>query len=209
MRKSSRSELVHAKPLSVVELQGDHGSDTENGSDTLSKHTTRHTRLLGRSIDDRVGCPRGRSVEVGCATRRGSTTVDECVAEALGACGEVSGSSGGWCASDTLLSTVEVGEARKVWSAIAAESTALDAVGSLNTAEVGSLASASDTADVAERSTNDGAAGCWDSTTVVVGVAEWHTWVTLATDTLVEATVDDGSGCVVSVVDLLAVVSTI
>lgn len=105
------------------------------------------------------------------------------------------------------MATVEVGEAREVWSAIAAESTALNAVGSLDTAEVGSLASASKTSNIAERSTDDGAAGCWDSTTIVVGVAEWHTWITLAADTLAETTVDDGSGCVVSVVDLLAVVS--
>ncbi|TID15118.1 hypothetical protein E6O75_ATG08371 [Venturia nashicola] len=151
--------------------------------------------------------PPGIPVSFAAALMMDGTTIDECIAETLSAGREVSGSSGSWRASDCLLTTVEVGEARKVWCAITAESTALNAVGSLNTAEVRSLTSTSDTTDVAERSTNDGTAGRWDSTTVVVGVAEWYTWVTLATNTLVETAVDDGSGCVVSVVYLLAVVS--
>lgn len=102
------------------------------------------------------------------------------------------------------MTTVEVGEARQVWCAVAAKSTALYAVGGLDTAKVGGLTSTTKTASVAVRSAHNGTAGCWDAT-IVEGVADWYTRLALTADALIETTIDYGSSCVSSVVDGLAV----
>lgn len=77
----------------------------------------------------------------------------------------------------------------------------MDAVGGLNTTEVGSLTS---TTNATVWSTHDGAAGSWETAAVVESVANWHTRLTLTTDALIEATIDNSSSSVSAIVDCLA-----